>query len=107
VVVIGRGRLLADEPLARLVGRAGADRVLVRSPDADRLAGRLVAAGAAVERTGPGELTVSGLDAAAVGDLAHGNGLRLHQLATRPGSLEAAFLELTGDQVEHAAGGAR
>jgi ABC-2 type transport system ATP-binding protein len=102
-VVIGRGRLLADEPLARLVGRAGGDRVLVRSPDAARLAGLLAAAGAAVERTAPGELTVAGLGAAAVGELAHAHRLRLHELATRPASLEAAFLALTGDLVEHTA----
>jgi ABC-2 type transport system ATP-binding protein len=107
VVVIGRGRLLADEPMARLVGRAGGDRVLVRSPDAPRLAEALAARGAAVVRTGPGELTVSGLAAAAVGDVAHANGLRLHELATRPASLEAAFLELTDSQVEHVAGGRR
>jgi ABC-2 type transport system ATP-binding protein len=107
VVVIGRGRLLADEPLARLVGRAGADRVLVRSPDAPRLAGLLAARGAAVEPAGPGELVVAGAAAKEIGDLAHAHGLRLHELATRPASLEAAFLELTGSLVEHAAGGRR
>jgi ABC-2 type transport system ATP-binding protein len=105
VVVIGRGRLLADEPLDRLVRRGGGDRVLVRSPDADRLAELLVGRGAAVERTGDGELTASGIAAAAVGDLAHAHRLRVHELATRSTSLEAAFLELTGGEVEYAAGG--
>jgi ABC-2 type transport system ATP-binding protein len=105
VVVIGRGRLLADEPLDRLVRRGGGDRVLVRSPDADRLAELLVGRGAAVERTGDGELTASGIAAAAVGDLAHAHRLRVHELATRSTSLEAAFLELTGGEVEYAAEG--
>jgi ABC-2 type transport system ATP-binding protein len=105
LVVIGRGRLLVDEPLDRLVRRAGGDRVLVRSPDAARLAELLRGRGAAVERTGDGELTVSGMAASTVGDLAHGQRLRIHELATRTASLEAAFLELTGDQVEYPAEG--
>jgi ABC-2 type transport system ATP-binding protein len=107
VVVIGRGRLLADEPLEELLARLAGERVLVRSPDAARLAGLLAGRGAAVERTDDGELTVAGLDARAVGDLAHEHRLRLHQLATRGASLEAAFLALTGGQVEYAAGVAR
>jgi ABC-2 type transport system ATP-binding protein len=105
VVVIGRGRLLADEPLDRLLRRVARDRVLVRSPDAARLAGLLAGLGAVVERGGDGELTVAGVDARAVGDLAHRHRLRVHELATVTASLEAAFLELTGGEVEYAAGG--
>ena len=104
VVVIGRGRLLADEPLDRLIGRGGGQRVLVRSPDAARLAELLVAGGAVVDRTGHGELAVSGVGAPAVGDLAHTHRLRLHELTTRTASLEAAFLGLTRAEVEYAAG---
>ncbi|HEV2893023.1 MAG TPA: AAA family ATPase [Actinomycetota bacterium] len=104
VVVIGRGRLLADEPLDRLIGRSVRERVLVRSPDTGRLAELLTARGAAVDRTGVGELTVSGVGAAAVGDLAHRHRLRLHELATRTASLEAAFLGLTTGDIEFAAG---
>jgi ABC-2 type transport system ATP-binding protein len=107
VVVIGRGRLLADAPLDEFVGRGAHDRVLVRSPDAGRLAELLRGRGAAAERTGDGELTVSGIAAWAVGDLAHEHRLRVHELTTRSGSLEAAFLELTGGDVEFAAGGSR
>jgi ABC-2 type transport system ATP-binding protein len=51
-VVIGRGRLLADQPLDRLIGRTARERVLVRSPDAGRLAELLGAGGAVLERTG-------------------------------------------------------
>jgi ABC-2 type transport system ATP-binding protein len=107
VVVIGRGRLLADEPMDRLVRRVGGDQVLVRSPDAARLAGLLPGLGAVVEQGGDGELTVTGVDARAVGDLAHRHRLRVHELATRTASLEAAFLELTGGEVEYAAEGFR
>jgi ABC-2 type transport system ATP-binding protein len=81
--------------------------VQVRSPDTSRLAALLVGRGARVERTGDGELTVSGLGAPAVGDLAHAHHLRVHQLATRTSSLEDAFLQLTGGQVEFAARGQR
>jgi len=104
VVVIGRGRLLADEPLDQLVGRSVGEQVLVRSPDAGRLAELLAPTGAAVDRTGDGELTISGVGAEVVGDLAHERRLRLHQLTTRSASLEAAFLGLTRDDVEYAAG---
>ena len=104
VVVIGRGRLLADEPLDQLVGRSVREQVLVRSPDAGRLAELLAPTGAAVGRTGDGELTISGVGAEVVGDLAHEVRLRLHRLTTRSASLEAAFLGLTRDEVEYAAG---
>ena len=104
VVVIGRGRLLADEPLDQLVGRSVREQLLVRSPDAGRLAELLAPLGAAVGRTGDGELTISGVGAEVVGDLAHEVRLRLHRLTTRSASLEAAFLGLTRDEVEYAAG---
>jgi ABC-2 type transport system ATP-binding protein len=104
VVVIGRGRLLADEPLAELIGRSVREQVLVRSPDAGRLAELLGGRGAVVDRTGDGELIVSGVGARVVGDLAHEHRLRLHELTTRTPSLEAAFLRLTGSDIEYAAG---
>jgi ABC-2 type transport system ATP-binding protein len=94
VVVIGRGRL-----------RTARERVLVRSPDAGRLAELLGASGAVVERTGNGELTISGVAAQVVGDLGYQHRLRLHELATQAPSLEAAFIELTGGEVEYATGG--
>jgi len=104
VVVIGRGRLLADEPLDQLVGRNVREQVLVRSPDAGRLVELLAPTGAAVDRTGDGELTISGVAAEVVGDLAHERRLRLHQLTTRSASLEVAFLGLTRGDVEYVAG---
>jgi ABC-2 type transport system ATP-binding protein len=107
VVVIGRGRLLADEPLDQLIGRSVRERVLVRSPDAGKLAELLSALGAAIDRTGDDGLIVSGVAAQVVGDAAHRHRLRLHQQATQRPSLEAAFLRLTGGDVEYAARGNR
>jgi ABC-2 type transport system ATP-binding protein len=104
LVVIGRGRLLADEPLDQLIGRSVREQVLVRSPEAGKLAALLSGRGAMVDRIGDGELTVSGVGARVVGDLAHQHRLRLHQLVTQAASLEAAFLGLTRGDVEYAAG---
>jgi ABC-2 type transport system ATP-binding protein len=101
VLVIGRGRLLADEPTGRLLGRSLRSHVLVRSPDADRLAELLVGQGATVQRSGAGELTVVGIDTRTVGELAHQHRLRLHELASRAASLEAAIRELVGGEVEY------
>jgi ABC-2 type transport system ATP-binding protein len=105
VIVIGRGRLLADEPTGQLVRRAGGAYVLVRSPDAGQLAGLLLGRGAGVRPAGDGELIVTGCGAPLVGDLAHEHGLRVHELATRSPSLEDAFLGLTGGELEYAGGG--
>jgi len=106
VLVIGRGRLLADEPTDRLLGRSLRSHVLVRLPDADRLAELLVGWGATVQRSGADELTVFGIDTRGVGELAHQHRLRLHELASRAASLEAAFLELVDGEVEYLQAGA-
>ncbi|RKN49075.1 ABC transporter ATP-binding protein [Micromonospora endolithica] len=105
LVVLGRGRLLADAPIEEVVAGAGTE-VRVRVPDdADRavLTGRLVAAGATVEPDGPDALTVTGVTAERVGDLAYERGIRLHELSAREASLEQAFMALTADSVEYAA----
>ena len=93
VVVVNRGRLVATGALAELQQAT----VAVRTPQAQELAGRLTAAGAAVERTTPDALTVRGLDTATVGDLAAGAGVVLHELTAGTGSLEELFLRWTGD----------
>jgi ABC-2 type transport system ATP-binding protein len=99
VVVIGRGRLIADCSTADLIARSSAGFVHVRTPDADGLASVLRAAGAAVLAEG-GALQVSGLDTAAVGELAALHRVVLHELAPRSASLEEAFMELTKDSVD-------
>jgi ABC-2 type transport system ATP-binding protein len=106
LLVIGRGRLLADEPTDRLLGRSRRSHVLVRSPDADRLAELLVGRGATVQRRGNGELTAFGVSTQTVGELAHQHRLRLHELASRAASLEAAFLELVAGEAEYLQAGA-
>ncbi|MGW7446314.1 ATP-binding cassette domain-containing protein [Kitasatospora sp. NPDC054795] len=104
LVVIGRGRLLADESLTGFAARTGRAAVTVRSAEPDRLAAVLTAAGAAV-RPGPdGTLAVSGLDATRIGELALEERLLLHALTTRGASLEEAFMDLTADSVEYLAG---
>jgi ABC-2 type transport system ATP-binding protein len=101
VIVLGRGRLIAQTSLADLVRRAGTARVTVRSPDRDRLAELLCDDGAAVREHGRDELSVSGLDAAAVGRTAARHGIELHELVAREPSLEEAFMQLTAGAGDH------
>jgi ABC-2 type transport system ATP-binding protein len=101
LIVIGRGRLLADTSTAEFVSRTGQD-VLVQSPRAAELAGLLTAGGAAVSPD-DGGLAVTGMGAAAIGDLAATHGIAVHQLITRHASLEEAYLDLTGASTEYRA----
>jgi ABC-2 type transport system ATP-binding protein len=101
VIVVGRGRVLADAPVAEVVAGARASTVRVRSPRAGHLADLLRRTGATVTSTGPGTLEVSGRTAAEIGDSAAGAGVPLHELASVEGSLEDAYLQLTADQVEY------
>ena len=103
LIIIGRGRLLADTPTDRLVSGTRQD-VLVRSPRADELAGLLTARGAAVRPEGDGGLAVTGLDAPAIGDLAVGHGIAVHELVPRHASLEQAYLDLTDASTDYRAG---
>jgi ABC-2 type transport system ATP-binding protein len=99
VIVIGRGRLVADAPMHELLTR-GAASVSVRSPDASRLAALVVGAGGHVEPGRDGALTVNDLTAAAIGELAARHGVVLHELTTQAASLEETFFELTNDSVD-------
>jgi ABC-2 type transport system ATP-binding protein len=100
LVVIGRGRIIADMSMADFIGRASSNRVRVVSPDAAQLRGQLGAAGVTITSTDPQELLVDGLSAAEIGDLAARHGIRLHELTRLEASLEEAFMELTRDSVE-------
>ncbi|MGZ8650260.1 MAG: AAA family ATPase, partial [Solirubrobacteraceae bacterium] len=101
VLVIGRGRLIADTSISELTLRAAGNHVHVASPDAAALAALLERAGGVVSAGEDGALTVAGLASARIGDLAAGHGLRVHELTPRRASLEAAFMELTEDSVEY------
>lgn len=101
LVVVGRGRLLADVPMRDLLtADAG---VRVRSPQAPVLAAALQRAGATIELQIDGSLRVEGLDAEQVGDVAFLSGVRVHELTRESVSLEAAYLALTGGEVEYRA----
>jgi ABC-2 type transport system ATP-binding protein len=100
LVVIGKGRLIATGPVAEFVSSAHANAVIVRTPDASVLADLLVAQGARVEPGDSGMLTVSGLAAQEVGDLAFDHGVRLHELSNKVATLEEAFLERTAGSEE-------
>ncbi|MFG3225521.1 ABC transporter ATP-binding protein [Kitasatospora sp. NPDC048194] len=107
LVVIGRGRLIADQSLAEFSARNAVASVTVRSPELGTLAEVLRTEGAEVRRTEAQSGAVTGLAAERIGELALRHGLVLHELATRTSSLESAFLSLTADSVEYPAGEAR
>ncbi|GAA4435567.1 ABC transporter ATP-binding protein [Phytohabitans houttuyneae] len=102
LVIIGRGRLLADTTVAELIARVAVGSVLVRTPEATALRDALVAGRAAVTSAEPGLLQVSGASAAEIGDLARRHGIALHELTPRRASLEEAYMDLTREAVEFA-----
>jgi ABC-2 type transport system ATP-binding protein len=101
VIVVGRGRLMADMPMSELLAQASSSAVVLRSPDAAALADALVAPDITVARTGHETLEVTGLTAAQVGDRARDLHISLHGLAPKQVSLEEAFMEMTRDEVEY------
>jgi len=101
LIVIGRGKLIADQPLAAFTRGAAAGHVQVRSPCQDQLARLLRETGAATAAGPDGSLAVTGATAADVGRLAARHGIELHELLTRKASLEEAFMMLTRDAVEY------
>ena len=105
VVIIGRGRLIADRDIGEVLDGLEGHRVSVRSPQADDLHRALTESApptdVTVERTAPDELEVTGLPAAEIGDRAHELGIRVHHLAAVEQSLEHAYLSLTADSVDY------
>jgi ABC-2 type transport system ATP-binding protein len=108
LVVIGRGKLIADETLAEFSRRGSGSSVLVKSPDVKTLHAVLTIEGASARLDeGDGALRVDGMAAARIGELAFLNNIMLLELATQNASLEQAFMELTADSVEYLAGDER
>ncbi|MBI3225809.1 MAG: ABC transporter ATP-binding protein [Mycolicibacterium cosmeticum] len=101
LVVIGRGRLISTASMDEFLA-ASAD-VLVRSPEADRLAGVLAADGISVTREDTA-LRVAGATTEVVGELAARHGITLHELTATRASLEEAYLNVTDDATEYRAG---
>ncbi|GAA0278129.1 ABC transporter ATP-binding protein [Actinomadura nitritigenes] len=104
LVVIGRGRLIADTSVRELADRF-ARGVLVRSPRPEELVGVLSAAGGTVEAAAGGALSVAGLDATQIGDRAAAHGIPLYEVTPRSASLEEAYMELTAGSTEFGAVG--
>jgi ABC-2 type transport system ATP-binding protein len=104
LIVIGRGELIAAESVTEFAARATRQSVTVRTSEPAMLAGVLTAAGAAVQPGEGGALTVTGLDANRIGELALEHRLLLQELTAGTASLEEAFMELTADSVEYLAG---
>jgi len=100
LVVIGRGRLIADATTADLLGGLGHRQVRVRSPQTDLLVSRLQQHGLTVQRVDAHEVKVDDSTAEEVGALAHVSHIRLLHLSDVEQSLEQAFIELTTDSVE-------
>jgi ABC-2 type transport system ATP-binding protein len=101
LIVIGRGRLIAETSVADFVARSGGSRaVRLVTPDLTQFSVALTAIGATVAADG-GSLTVEGMTAPEIGDLAARDGLRVHELTPIAASLEDAFMELTQDEVDY------
>jgi len=101
LVVIGRGKLIADTSTEEFIQRSSERSVLVRTPDSARLRELITADGGTVKDTdGDDGLVVAGLSAPRVGELAASASLVLHELTPRLPSLEEAFMELTAGSVE-------
>jgi ABC-2 type transport system ATP-binding protein len=110
LIVIGRGRLLAAASTEEVINRGSGQSVRVRTPDPDRLTELVTAAGGKAVPGGNGGaggqpdsaqlLTVTGLPAARIGELAASAGVVLHELTPQLATLEEAFLEMTAGSLE-------
>jgi ABC-2 type transport system ATP-binding protein len=105
LVVIGRGRLIADTSVAEILEHASSESaVRVRTPQAGELRDALVGDGVTVQIIERDVLDVHGLTSAQVGAAAADRGVVLHELFGQKASLEEAFMRLTGESVEYQAG---
>jgi ABC-2 type transport system ATP-binding protein len=103
LIVIGRGKLIADTSVTEFIEQASTGRVKVRSPQASRLGELLAGPDVTVGNIEEGTLLVSGLISDQIGQIASENGITLFELASQQASLEEAFMELTGNSVEYRA----
>jgi ABC-2 type transport system ATP-binding protein len=101
LIVIGRGKLIADCTTKEFIERSSEKSVLVRSPDVSALAGAMVSEGGTVTATEDGALRVTHLEAPRIGELAAAHRIVLHELTPQRASLEEAFMELTRGSLEY------
>ena len=99
LVVIGKGRLIAETPVAEFVARSSAQSYRVRVSDASAFLAAIEAIDGVVTTNGDGSMVVTGVDATAIGDVALANRVAVYELAAQA-SLEDAFMELTSASVE-------
>jgi ABC-2 type transport system ATP-binding protein len=103
LVIIGRGRLLADTTVTDFVRDSGAGTTKVVSPEATALADLLTAPGVDITTDTPGTLQIRGTDAQHIGRTAAAHGIPLYELTPNAASLEEAFMDLTRDALEYPA----
>jgi ABC-2 type transport system ATP-binding protein len=101
LIIIGRGRLIADVSVADFIRNSSRQATRVRSPQAVQLRDLLAGPDVTVTSGEAGVLEVHGLDSEAIGEIAAQNGMTLHELTPVRASLEEAFMELTRDSVEY------
>ena len=104
LLVIGRGKLIADCTVDEFIAANSQLTVRVRTPQPDQLSKLVATAGGTTREPGDGSIVISGLNPQQVGDLAYENAVRLHELAPVHASLEQAFMELTASSVQFHAG---
>jgi ABC-2 type transport system ATP-binding protein len=107
LIVIGRGRLLADTGMAEFIDRHAHPSVLVRTPEPGRLRAVLTGAGMDVRDGGEGGLEIVGTGPERVGELVAAHGVTVHEVTRRTASLEDAFLRLTADAGDYRTEGAQ
>ncbi|AAT88770.1 multidrug ABC transporter ATP-binding protein [Leifsonia xyli subsp. xyli] len=101
IIVLGRGRILADAPVGDILAGATRNAVRVRTPQVDQLAHAIAAPDVTITGVEAQLIEVTGLSSAQIGDLAAATGVVLHELTPISASLEEAYLELTQDEVEY------
>ncbi|MGN6428214.1 ATP-binding cassette domain-containing protein [uncultured Leifsonia sp.] len=101
IIVLGRGRILADAPVDQILAGATRNAVRVRTPQVDQLARTIAGPDVTITGVESQLIEVTGLTAAQIGDLAAATGVVLHELTPISASLEEAYLELTQDEVEY------
>ncbi len=103
LVVVGRGRLIAEGTVEEVVGRTSTGHVRVDAAEPDRLRTLLRERGTDVSTQPDGSLAVTGIEAREIGIVAGAAGITLYELAPHTASLEEAFMQLTRDAAEYTA----
>jgi ABC-2 type transport system ATP-binding protein len=105
IIVLGRGRVIADAPVAAIIAAGTSSTVRVRSPQSDQLAALLAQPDVTISNVEQDLLEIVGVSAAEIGDQAARSGIALHELTTVSASLEEAYMNLTQNDVEYRTGG--